>query len=83
MKNYKEPKRSQEIDEERVIQKNSNLGLVDARPGESTFPTGTKNHSHKLDHAYDEVPDEITDEIALEDDLEARLDDDKFTDKEE
>ena len=45
-------KTSQQIDEERVIQTNSNLGLVDARPGESTFQTGTKNHSNELDHAY-------------------------------
>ena len=62
-------KTSQEIDEERVVQTNSNLGLVDARPGESTFPTGTKNHSTKLDHAFDEVPESIRDKVALEDDL--------------
>ncbi|GHB73225.1 hypothetical protein [Persicitalea jodogahamensis] len=60
---------SQRIDEERVVQTHSNLGLVDARPGESTFATGTKNHSTELDHAFDEVPDQIVDEVALEDDL--------------
>ncbi|MFB0946615.1 MAG: hypothetical protein ACJAZY_002873 [Spirosomataceae bacterium] len=61
MKDYKNDNRtSQEIDEERVIQTNSNLGLVDARPGESTLQTGTKNHSNKLDHAY-----------SIEDDLKA------------
>lgn len=53
MKDYKNTdKTSQQIDEERVVQSNSNLGLVDARPGESTLQTGTKNHSNKLDHAY-------------------------------
>ncbi|MPR35454.1 hypothetical protein [Salmonirosea aquatica] len=66
-----ENKPSQEIDEERVVQTHSNLGLVDARPGESTFPTGTKNHSTQLDHAFDEVADPLTDEVALEDDLSA------------
>lgn len=60
---------SQRIDEERVVQTHSNLGLVDARPGESTFETGTKNHSTQLDHAFDEVPESIMDEVALEDDL--------------
>lgn len=60
---------SQRIDEERVVQTHSNLGLVDARPGESTFETGTKNHSTRLDHAFDEVPESIMDEVALEDDL--------------
>ncbi len=60
---------SQQIDEERVVQTHSNLGLVDARPGESTFETGTKNHSTELDHAFDEVPEEIFDEVAIEDDL--------------
>ena len=60
---------SQRIDEERVVQTHSNLGLVDARPGESTFETGTKNHSTQLDHAFDEVPEPIVDEVALEDDL--------------
>lgn len=64
-------KSSQEIDEERVVQTHSNLGLVDARPGESTFPTGTKNHSTELDHAFDEVPESLTNEVALEDDLSA------------
>lgn len=67
--NNQDNKTSQEIDEERVVQTNSNLGLVDARPGESTFPTGTKNHSTKLDHAFDEVPESIMDEVALEDGL--------------
>ncbi len=67
--NNQDTKTSQEIDEERVVQTNSNLGLVDARPGESTFPTGTKNHSTKLDHAFDEVPESIMDEVALEDGL--------------
>lgn len=62
-------KTSQQIDEERVVQTHSNLGLVDARPGESTFPTGTKNHSTQLDHAFDEVPEALMDEVALEDDL--------------
>ena len=62
-------KTSQEIDEERVVQTHSNLGLVDARPGESTFPTGTKNHSTQLDHAFDDVPESIRGEVALEDDL--------------
>lgn len=62
-------KTSQEIDEERVVQTHSNLGLVDARPGESTFPTGTKNHSTQLDHAFDEVPESLMNEVALEDDL--------------
>ena len=60
---------SQRIDEERVVQTHSNLGLVDARPGESTFETGTKNHSTELDHAFDEVPEQVFDEVALEDDL--------------
>ncbi len=60
---------SQLIDEERVVQTHTNLGLVDARPGESTFETGTKNHSTQSDHAFDEVPEPITDEVALEDDL--------------
>lgn len=61
MKDYKNTdKTSQQIDEERVVQSNSNLGLVDARPGESTLQTGTKNHSNKLDHAY-----------SIEDDLQA------------
>ncbi|WP_373512537.1 hypothetical protein [Persicitalea sp.] len=60
---------SQRIDEERVVQTHSNLGLVDARPGESTFQTGTKNHSTQMDHAFDEVPEPIADEVALEDDL--------------
>lgn len=60
---------SQRIDEERVVQTHSNLGLVDARPGESTFETGTKNHSTQLDHAFDEVPESIMDEVALEDNL--------------
>jgi hypothetical protein len=69
--NNRTNKISQEIDEARVVQTNSNLGLVDARPGESTFPTGTKNHSTKLDHAFDEVPDPLMDEVALEDDLTA------------
>lgn len=64
-------KSSQEIDEERVVQTHSNLGLVDARPGESTFPTGTKNHSTEMDHAFDEIADPLTDEVALEDDLSA------------
>ncbi len=64
-------KSSQEIDEERVVQTHSNLGLVDARPGESTFPTGTKNHSTELDHAFDEIPESLMDEVALEDDLSA------------
>ena len=64
-------KSSQEIDEERVVQTHSNLGLVDARPGESTFPTGTKNHSTELDHAFDEIPEPLMDEVALEDDLSA------------
>lgn len=70
MENQKN-KSSQEIDEERVVQTHSNLGLVDARPGESTFPTGTKNHSTALDHAFDEVAEPLTDEVALEDDLSA------------
>lgn len=61
MKDYKNSdKTSEEIDEERVVQTNSNLGLVDARPGESTFETGTKNHSTSLDHAF-----------SIEDDLQA------------
>ena len=64
-------KPSQQIDEERVVQTHSNLGLVDARPGESTFSTGTKNHSTQLDHAFDEVADPLTNEVALEDDLSA------------
>jgi len=67
--NDQENKSSQEIDEERVVQTHSNLGLVDARPGESTFSTGTKNHSTELDHAFDEVPEPLTDEVALEDNL--------------
>jgi len=60
---------SQQIDEERVVQTHSNLGLVDARPGESTFETGTKNHSTQLDHAFDEVPESLWDAVALEDHL--------------
>lgn len=60
---------SQQIDEERVLQTHSNLGLVDARPGESTFETGTKNHSTQLDHAFDEVPESLRNEVAWEDDL--------------
>ena len=69
MEDQNNNKTSQEIDEERVVQTHSNLGLVDARPGESTFPTGTKNHTTQLDHAFDEIPEEIMDEVALEDDL--------------
>lgn len=64
-----EEEKSQRIDEERVVQTHSNLGLVDARPGESTFETGTKNHSNTLDHAFSEVPESVMDEVALEDDL--------------
>ncbi len=64
-----EEEKSQRIDEERVVQTHSNLGLVDARPGESTFETGTKNHSNTLDHAFSEVPESVADEIALKDDL--------------
>jgi hypothetical protein len=73
MENQKN-KTSQEIDEERVVQTHSNLGLVDARPGESTFATGTKNHSVRLDHAFDEVPEALMDEVALEDDLSSEED---------
>ena len=69
MEDQNNNKTSQEIDEERVVQTHSNLGLVDARPGESTFPTGTKNHTTQLDHAFDEIPEEIMDEVALKDDL--------------
>lgn len=69
MEDQNNNKSSQEIDEERVVQTHSNLGLVDARPGESTFPTGTKNHTTQLDHAFDEVPEPLMDEAALEDDL--------------
>lgn len=58
-------KSSHEIDEERVIQTHSNLGLVDARPGESTFPTGTKNHSRELDYTDDEIAEPM-DEVDLE-----------------
>jgi hypothetical protein len=65
MKNSK--KTSEEIDEERVIQTHSNLSLTDARPGESTFATGTKNHSTKLDHAFDETPEGLTTRVSLED----------------
>lgn len=76
MKDYKNDNRtSQEIDEERVIQTNSNLGLVDARPGESTLQTGTKNHSNKLDHAYS-----ITDDLqAVDPSVELSTDDLKKT----
>lgn len=65
----KDKKTSQEIDEERVVQTHSNLGLVDARPGESTFPTGTKNHSTQLDHAFDDAEDGLSDIVAPEDRL--------------
>lgn len=62
-------KTSQEIDEERVVQTHSNLGLVDARPGESTFPTGTKNHSTELDHAFADEPEALSEIITPEDRL--------------
>jgi hypothetical protein len=75
-------KNSHEIDEERVIQTHSNLGLVDARPGESTFPTGTKNHSRELDYTADEIP-ETVDEVALEDMDLADMELEKSDDEEE
>jgi hypothetical protein len=87
MKNSK--KTSEEIDEERVVQTHSNLSLTDARPGESTFATGTKNHSTKLDHAYDETPEALItretpeDKIALTDDIEAGIEKDEDLDEAE
>ncbi|TDB67861.1 hypothetical protein [Arundinibacter roseus] len=64
-------KSSQEIDEERIVQTHSNLGLVDARPGESTFPTGTKNHSTSMDHAFDELADlPAEEELEMDEDSE-------------
>lgn len=76
-------KSSHEIDEERVIQTHSNLGLVDARPGESTFPTGTKNHSRELDYTDDEIAEPM-DEVDLENlDLEDMESEENADDEEE
>ncbi len=87
MKNSK--KTSEEIDEERVVQTHSNLSLIDARPGESTFSTGTKNHSTKLDHAFEATPEDLTtsmspeDKITLSEDIEASIENSEDQDQAE
>jgi hypothetical protein len=60
---------NEELDKDRIRQSNTNLTMVDRRPGESTFPTGTKNHSTRYDHAQGDIPLELITDVTLEDNL--------------
>ena len=81
-----EENRVEEQDE--IVQTHSNLGLMDIRPGESTFPTGTKNHSDLYDHALGEPLEDEEDEEAMEDllddlDEEEDIDEESYDDEPE
>ncbi|WP_327487077.1 hypothetical protein [Telluribacter sp.] len=63
------PEDNEDLDQDRIRQSKTNLTMVDRRPGESTFPNGTKNHSTKYDHAQSDIPLELINDITLEDNL--------------
>ncbi|GAB2778771.1 hypothetical protein GCM10027275_22790 [Rhabdobacter roseus] len=84
---------NQQLEQDEIVQTHSNLGLMDIKPGESTFPTGTKNHSDMYDHALgeplddeedEESMDELLDDLDEDDDLEGdTLDEESYDDQPE
>ncbi|GAB3174174.1 hypothetical protein [Telluribacter humicola] len=63
------PEDNENLDQDRIRQERTNLTMVDRRPGESTFPNGTKNHSTRYDHAQNDIPLELIGDVTLENSL--------------
>ncbi|WP_247236319.1 hypothetical protein [Telluribacter sp. SYSU D00476] len=63
------PEDNENLDKDRIRQERTNLTMIDRRPGESTFPNGTKNHSTRYDHAQNDIPMELIGDVTLENNL--------------